>query len=135
MFSSEQELVKNSLSFLINEFNYNNNLKYIEEPKGLFGRPDVILFNGKIISIEYKLKNWKQAMKQAYRYQSFSQETYVLLDIDFATMAKENLAEFKKFNIGLGAVDNDKIEFYFKPKFKQPFSDKLMKKAVEMFED
>ena len=56
-------------------FNFNNdNIKYIEEPKGLFGRPDVILFNGNIIAIEYKLKNWKQAMKQAYRYQSFSEE-------------------------------------------------------------
>lgn len=134
MFNSEEELVKHSLPFLVNEFNFNNNnIKYIEEPKGLFGRPDVILFNGNIIAIEYKLKNWKQAMKQAYRYQSFSEETYVLLDVDYALVAKNNLDEFKKFNIGLGAVDNEKIDFYFKPKLKHPFSEELMKRVLDMF--
>lgn len=92
MFVSEAELVEFSLPLIIEEFrNENNKLDYIQEPKGLFGIPDVIIFNGKVVSIEYKLKNWKQAMKQAYRYQSFSYETYVVLDMEYADVAKKIL--------------------------------------------
>ncbi len=134
MFVSEAELVEFSLPLIIEEFrNENNKLDYIQEPKGLFGIPDVIIFNGKVVSIEYKLKNWKQAMKQAYRYQSFSYETYVVLDMEYADVAKKNIDMFKKFNIGLGAVDNETIKFYYKPKKKKPFSNTLSEKALELF--
>lgn len=134
MFVSEAKLVEFSLPLIIEEFrNENNKLDYIQEPKGLFGIPDVIIFNGKVVSIEYKLKNWKQAIKQAYRYQSFSYETYVVLDMEYADVAKKNIDMFKKFNIGLGAVDNETIEFYYKPKKKKPFSNKLSEKALELF--
>ncbi|WPC42836.1 hypothetical protein [Clostridium sp. JS66] len=134
MFVSEAELVKFSLPLIIEEFrNENNKLDYIQEPKGLFGIPDVIIFNGKVVSIEYKLKNWKQAMKQAYRYQSFSYETYVVLDMEYAHIAKKNIDMFKKFNIGLGAVDNETIKFYYKPKKKKPFNNALSEKALELF--
>lgn len=81
MFETEAELAITSLPFIIKEFSYSKcELKFIEEPKGLFGIPDLLLFNGRIIAIEFKLKNWKQAIKQAYRYKSFSEQVYVLLD-------------------------------------------------------
>lgn len=134
MFVSEAELVEFSLPLIIEEFkNENNKLDYIQEPKGLFGIPDVIIFNGNVVSIEYKLKNWKQAIKQAYRYQSFSYETYVVLDIDYVEVAKKNIDMFIKFNIGLGAVDSESIEFYYKPKKKKPFNKDLSEKALELF--
>lgn len=134
MFASEAELVKFSLPLIIEEFrNENNELEYIQEPKGLFGIPDVIIFNGKVVSIEYKLKNWKQAIKQAYRYQSFSYETYVVLDMEYVEVAKKNIDMFIKFNIGLVAVDNETIEFYYKPNKKKPFNSMLSEKALELF--
>ena len=59
-------------------------------------------------------------MKQAYRYQSFSYETYVVLDKKYIESAKKNIDMFKKFNIGLGAVEkNSSIKFYYKHKKKK----------------
>ncbi|QNO14156.1 hypothetical protein HYG86_04910 [Alkalicella caledoniensis] len=134
MFLSEAALVNFSLPLLIEEFeNGNANVNYIMEPKGLFGIPDIVIYNGKVVSIEYKLKNWKQAIKQAYRYQSFSCETYVVLDMDHVKSAKKNIDIFKKFNIGLGAVDNEKIEFFYKPSEREPFNEIMSKKVLELF--
>lgn len=134
MFSSEAILVDSSLEMLRNEFNVNNSIiKIIKEPKGLFGVPDVLLYNGYIIAIEFKLRNWKQAIKQAYRYTSFSYESYVLLDKQYASNIKNHIDEFMRFNIGLGVVDEHSIEFYYKPKVKVPYSSELMSKALELF--
>lgn len=134
MFSSEEELVEFSLPLIIKEFdNGNKVLNYVKEPRGLFGIPDVVIYNGKVVSIEYKLKNWKQAIKQAYRYQSFSYETYVVLDMEYVEVAKKNIHQFIKYNIGLGAVDNEKIEFYYKPNEREPFSNRLSQKVLEIF--
>lgn len=73
-------------------------------------------------------------MKQAYRYQSFSYETYVVLDKKYIESAKKNIDMFKKFNIGLGAVEkNSSIKFYYKPKKKRPFNMSLNQKATELF--
>lgn len=131
MFSSEAELVEFSLPLLIKEFEKEGNtISYIEEPKGLFGIPDVVIFNGNIVSIEYKLKNWKQAIKQAYRYKSFSYESYVILDMEYVESAKKNLEIFTKFNIGLGAVSNETVEFFYKPNGKKPFNDILSERAL-----
>lgn len=134
MFETEAELAVTSLPFILKEFSYNKcELKFIEEPKGLFGIPDLLLFNGCIIAIEFKLKNWKQAIKQAYRYKSFSEQVYVLLDKKNICKAKENIDMFIKFNIGLGAVDRNMIEFYHKPEMSKPFSCNLTQKALDLF--
>lgn len=136
MFSSEAELVQFSLPLLIEEFKEEGNIiSYVEEPKGLFGIPDVVIFNGRVVSIEYKLKNWKQAIKQAYRYKSFSYETYVVLDMEYAESAKRNLETFTKFNIGLGAVSNEGIEFFYKPNGKKPYNNSLSEKVLELLFD
>lgn len=134
MFKTEADMAMTSLPFVLDEFDYSKNgIKFIEEPKGLFGIPDLLLFNGHIIAIEFKLRNWKQAIKQAYRYKSFSEEAYVLLDKEYVKKAKENIDVFAKFNIGLAAVDKDTIEFYYRPKSVEPFSRNLTQKALSLF--
>lgn len=134
MFSTESEMTISSLPLVLSEFENENSLpQYIEEPKGLFGIPDLLLFNGRVIAIEYKLKNWKQAIKQAYRYKSFSEESYVLLDKEYIDRARDNLDLFTKFNIGLASVDNDKLEFHYKPISTKPFSEELSEKALSLF--
>lgn len=130
MFDTEAEMVKVTLPYLLDEFNCR---RYIEEPKGLFGIPDLVMFNGKIISIEYKLRNWKQALRQAYRYKSFSEESYVVIDKSYLKKPRENLDAFAKFNIGLAAVDKDNVEIYYKPKSVKPFSAELTDKALSLF--
>ena len=52
------------------------------EPKGLFGIPDLLIANREkeegnsdwitVISFEMKLRNWKRALSQAFRYLAFS---------------------------------------------------------------
>lgn len=134
MFDSEVDLVTTSIPLVLKEFKCNNKkIDFIEEPKGLFGVPDLLLFNGSIIAIEFKLKNWKQAIKQAYRYKSFSDESYVLMDKECVFVAKKNIDIFTRFNIGLGGVDNQSIEFYYKPEFNKPFSYDLTQKVLELF--
>lgn len=136
MFPSENELVESCLPF-INEFFGDDNLSQdtllIREPKGLFGIPDVMIYNGKIISIEFKLKNWKGAMKQAYRYKCFSFESYVFLDDKYIKKPLENLSEFEKFNIGLCGVNEENITMYFKPIVEKPYSSDLESKALSLF--
>lgn len=40
---------------------------------------------------------------------------------------------FVKFNIGLEAVDRNKIEFYYKPEMDKPYCYDLTKKALDLF--
>jgi hypothetical protein len=137
VFSSENELVERCIP-LINEFfkidNYENDTFLLREPKGLFGIPDIMIYNGKIISIEFKLKNWKGAMKQAFRYKCFSFESYVFLDEKYIKKPLENIAEFEKFNIGLCGVSGDNITLYYKPIEETPYSKDLEYKALSLFE-
>jgi hypothetical protein len=77
-----------------------NTSHVIYEPKGLFGIPDVMLVhiestNGKIekeaIAFELKLRNWKRALVQAYKYRAFAELSYVILDHSYINPAPEKL--------------------------------------------
>lgn len=73
MFDTELEM-----SILFEKFlkaNFGNTL--LKECQGLFGIPDFVFYAKQneevsIISFELKLKDWKRAAKQAFRYKSFS---------------------------------------------------------------
>lgn len=136
MYETENELVCDSIPLIKDIFRSEmNDIKVIKEPKGLFGIPDILLYNGQVIAIEFKLKNWKQAMKQAFRYTSFSSEVYVIMDKTYANSAKENIEEFRKYNIGLGAVGDESMEIYHRPIPKSPFSYELREKAYKLFDN
>ena len=78
MFETEQEMVIALISILKNKslsINQARDFVIMQEVEGLVGRPDILLKskkNKKIITIELKLKNWKRALAQAYKYKSFS---------------------------------------------------------------
>lgn len=75
-----------------------------------------------IVAIEFKLKNWKRALHQAIRYQSFAKYSYVLLDDLYLSPARKNLELFVKHNIGLiGVNKNGSIEIVSKPKCSRPY--------------
>lgn len=84
---------------------------------------------GSIIAIEFKLKSWKKTMKQAYRYRSFSCESYVFLDQDNIKSAKDNIDDFLRYNIGLCGIEENDIQIYYKPKPNKPFCYDLHCKA------
>lgn len=140
-FSTEKEMVN---SFLHNP-QLDKNLGYTEwkkwkaiEVSGLFGIPDVVIAFGKVsatgnrivrtYAFELKLRNWKRALTQAYRYSAFAHYSSVVLDYAHVQPALENLYLFKRSNIGLLTIDtNNNIVWYNRPKYQQPYSAQLHK--------
>lgn len=132
MFNTEKALVESTLPMLDSFFSTGDSIKVVQEPKGLFGIPDILLDNGHIVAIEFKLTKWKRALEQAYRYRSFSSESYVFLDNDFIDSAVKNIEKFQRYNIGLCGVSRERIVLYHAPIYKEPYSENLYCKANEI---
>lgn len=132
MFETELEMSKMFEKFL--KTNFGNS--YLKECQGLFGVPDFVFYaknkhETSIISFELKLKNWKRAAKQAFRYKSFSNISYVVLSPNTAEAAINGIELFRKYNIGLAKFDKEnKFEILFKPELVSPYSEILSKKLL-----
>ncbi len=132
MFSSEQEMSIMFEKFLKNNFGNT----YLKECQGLFGIPDFVFYshnndNISIVSFELKLKDWKRAAKQAFRYKSFSNIAYVVLAPKSIQSALKNIEIFEQYNIGLAKFDTEnEFEIYFKPRASNPYSQTLNNKLV-----
>jgi len=132
MFETEQEMSLMFEKFL--KMNFGNT--YLKECQGLFGVPDFVFYAKQkqeisIISFELKLKNWKKAAKQAFRYKSFSNISYVVLASGSSKAALSNIELFQKYNIGLAKFDNDSFfEILYKPEIGTPYSEELNQKLV-----
>lgn len=133
MFATEQEM-----SLLFEKFlkvNFGN--AYLKECQGLFGVPDFVFYSKQkkdvsIISFELKLKDWKRAAKQAFRYKSFSNIAYVVLCSKSANTAINNIEVFRRYNIGLAKFDtNSCFEILYKPESGKPYSENLNQKLVQ----
>ena len=112
------------------------------EVKGLFGIPDLLIAYGKVasngqeiiqaIAFEMKIRNWKRALAQAYRYSAFAHYSYVILDEAFSVPARNNIDQFKKANIGLLSIDIDsKFKRYYCPTYQAPYSLNLYKRFYD----
>lgn len=133
MFESEQDMSNIFEKFL--KDNFGNT--YVKEYKGLFGVPDFVYYDKRdekieLIAFELKLKNWKQAIKQAFRYKSFSNISYVVIPSISVDVALKNIELFKKYNIGLAGFNSlREFEILFKPTSEIPYSDNLNNKILE----
>lgn len=75
----------------------------------------------KSIAIEAKLRNWKRALMQAYRYKWFADYSYVVLDHTYIRPAIQNIELFKKYNVGLISISSDGFfEKHYTPKKEKP---------------
>lgn len=132
MFTTEQEMSEMFEKFL--KTNFGNS--YLKEYQGLFGIPDFVIYSKQqkkvsIVSFELKLKDWKRASKQAFRYKSFSDIAYVVLSAQNASTALNHISHFEKYNIGLAKFDTtNELEILFKPKMAKPYSENLSKKIL-----
>lgn len=132
MFATEEEMSKKFERYLKTTFGNT----YVKECSGLFGVPDFVFYTTEneevsIVAFELKLTDWKRAVKQAFRYKSFSNAAYVVLPSSSATSALNNLDFFQKYDIGLAKFNSDKVlEIVFKPKGKKPYSEALRQKFV-----
>ncbi len=140
MFDTEQEMVIALISILKSKslsINQARDFVIMQEVEGLVGRPDILLKskkNKKIITIELKLKNWKRALAQAYKYKSFSDISYVCMDEFNINTVLKHLDMFKKYNIGLITISkNKKVNIIFKPDATKPYAKDLYEKAILKF--
>ncbi len=58
-----------------------------------------------LTAFEMKLKNWKRALSQAYRYSYFSDCAIVVLPEDAAERASAHLSDFQRLGVGLWSYD------------------------------
>jgi hypothetical protein len=86
------------------------------------------------IAIEAKLKNWKRALNQAYRYKWFASTSYVVLDEKRISGALLNIDLFKKMNVGLACIDKKgNVSILFKPQKEKPIDEKMQMLLNEKF--
>lgn len=130
MYRTELEMSEKFEKFLKKEFGNS----YLKEVSGLFGIPDFVIydksgFDSLIISFELKLKNWKKASIQAFRYRSFSNGSYVVMPKTEFNSPEFSYDHFKKYNIGLAEFDIEgNFKIVYKPRKEKPYSEKLNKK-------
>jgi len=88
----------------------------------------------KSIAFEAKLRNWKKALTQAYRYKWFADYSYVVLDHDHSKSAIENIQIFKDANIGLITISTDgSLEYYHSPQKQKPIDPTMQILLSEVF--
>jgi len=70
------------------------------------GRTDIvaILETGEVIAIEAKLRDWREALQQAYRNTSFAAESYILMPLEAAQRAAQNYLEFEVRGVGICTI-------------------------------
>lgn len=128
-FKSENEMAILFKKFFNKNFK-TTNIDYKEECKKLFGVPDVVVVEKNenyikhIVAFELKLNKWQKALTQAFKYTSFANQSFVVIDEYHITPVLKHIEKFIHFNIGIASFNKHKdFKIYFYPKIKKPFSD------------
>lgn len=107
-----------------------NSIFYIQELKGLFGVPDYVLIevdkDGNVlntVAVELKLHNWKRALIQAFRYRTFANLSFVIIDSVYIHRAINNIELFRKYKVGLASFGtNNSLVVHYMPNPVEPFN-------------
>lgn len=79
---------------------------------------------GCIVSIEAKLRDWQRALRQAYRYREFSNQSWVLMDAGRVAPALDNLQKFNRAEIGLASINpSGELFIHYEPEITNSFSE------------
>lgn len=113
---SSKKAISDSLTKLVNR-------KYVLQIENQFQVDEEYkLFYKNNFAIEAKLRNWKRALYQAYRYKWFADFSFVVLDAYYAEQAIENLDLFQRYNIGLATINTEgEFNRVFNPYRQKPF--------------
>lgn len=108
VYQSELKLVQMAAHHLEQSSNAFGNVRLTFEFPHAGGWADIVAVNelGIVLAFEAKLKNWRKALEQAHRCESFADFRYVLLPIDAATSAVEFTNVFLDWGIGLCTIDS-----------------------------
>lgn len=119
-------------------------LLYFIEPRGLFGIPDVVVStlpgsndtDVTVFAFELKLSNWKRALVQAFRYRSFAEYSFVVLDSEHSAPAIRNLQMFIRADVGLVTLDSEgTVEVHCRPQCRKPYLSDLRERLLASIDD
>lgn len=87
-----------------------------------------------LMAFEMKLKDWKKALGQAYRYSYFADHAVVVLPLESIGRARANMDVFRKMGIGLWSFDvaSETIEAIHHSKISKPRNGSAKEKAVAL---
>jgi hypothetical protein len=111
-----------------------------------YGISDLLLFeynrtpkknyytNQTLTVFEIKIKDWKKAIRQAFRYRYYSNRSIVVLPIEHIQSAKNNISAFKELNVGLWGYDrkDKRIIKCFTPRIRKPLNQQAKEKALSI---
>lgn len=85
-----------------------------------------------LLAFEMKLRDWRKALGQAYRYRYFANAAFVVLPPKAALTARLNLEVFQKLGVGLWSFDKSTgvIRRIYSPRRRSPLSSKARERAV-----
>jgi hypothetical protein len=96
------------------------------------GVPDLVIYRRQsnevhyVVTVEFKLRNWRRALAQAFRHRNFGNEAYVVLDRAGLAPALSQITMFHAANVGLLTLDqNGEVHVWHYPVPKLPFSAKF----------
>lgn len=115
-------------------------LTWVDELDGVFGIPDYVVAKATehrvlyVVSFELKLRNWKRGLVQVFRYRSFSNEVFLVLDHAHISPAVGSLNQFIRANVGLASYNQDReFHVHWAPQSSVPFSGDFSERAVRKF--
>ena len=87
-----------------------------------------------LYAFEMKIKDWRKALAQAYRYKYYADSVFVVLPPDEAVKAKQSLPIFRAIKVGLWTFDKKEgiIEKIYTPKKDKPLSNSANNKALTL---
>lgn len=113
-FASERALVRSGTAILRSEFSDRDiDVRVRYEVQGRGAIPDVVFFRaGKsrldyVVTVEFKLSNWRRAVVQAFKNRNVGNESYVVMDHGSMGHAARYLDYFVSANVGLLSISRD----------------------------
>ena len=138
-FTSEAQLVRSGRRLI------NSALKELDAPvatryevRASGSIPDLVIYSScgyqlrYVVTVEFKLSNWRRALLQAFRHRNFVNEAYVVLDRTRAEPAIVALSLFEQANVGLATVDRaGTARIWHSPEPRLPFSSDFARSLAE----
>ena len=92
------------------------------------------LNRSKLYAFEIKMRDWRQALKQAFRYKYFSNVSIVVLPPRQTEMARRFLPTFKTLGIGVWSYNKEDREItrIYSPRSHRPFNSTAKSKASRL---
>ncbi len=96
------------------------------------GRADVVALSphGGIVAFEAKLRDWREALHQAYRNTCFAHESYILLPRGVALRVLQWDVEFSRRGVGVCTLEGGEVKILYPARKADPLQPWLSEKAI-----